>query len=74
MYQIGIYLRVSKEEITKEEVTNEESQSISNQRNLLQAFICKEFSKKQVQIEEFADDGFTGVNNRRPAFLKILYR
>lgn len=77
MYQIGIYLRVSKEEITKgeitkEEVTKEESQSISGQRNLLQAFICKGFSNEQVQIEEFADDGFTGVNDRRPALNRMI--
>ena len=74
MYQIGIYLRVSKEEITKEEANNEESQSISGQRNLLQAFICKEFSNEQVQIEEFADDGFTGVNDRRPSLKRMITR
>lgn len=67
MYRIGIYLRISKEDHKKKE-----SQSISGQRNLLQEFIQKEFESKKIQITEFSDDGYSGVNKERPALKKMM--
>lgn len=64
-----MYLRISKEDFKEGE-----SQSLSGQRNLLQAFIQKEqvsFSDK-IQIMEFSDDGYSGVNEERPALKRLL--
>lgn len=67
MYKIGIYLRISKEDFSREE-----SQSISNQRNLLQKYIQKKFNKEDYHIIEFLDDGYSGVNEERPALKELI--
>lgn len=67
MYQIGIYLRISKEDFNREE-----SQSISGQRNLLHKYIQKEFNGEDYCIVEFSDDGYSGVNEERPALKELL--
>lgn len=67
MYKIGIYLRISKEDFSREE-----SQSISGQRNLLQKFIQKEFLGENYKIVEFSDDGYSGINEERPALKRLL--
>lgn len=67
MYQIGIYLRISKEDFLEGE-----SQSIIGQRNLLKEFIQKEFAKESFQILEFLDDGYSGVNEERPELKRML--
>lgn len=65
-YRIAIYLRLSKED----EDIHDESNSILNQRILLNGYIRKNFEK--YELVEFVDDGFSGTNFRRPGISTLL--
>lgn len=67
MYQIGVYLRISKEDFS-----DKESQSITEQRKLLEEFIQKEFVGETFWVQEFLDDGYSGTNGERPALKRLL--
>lgn len=65
VYCAGAYLRLSKEDADKDI-----SDSIINQRDLILDFV-----KDRADIEfvgEFVDDGFSGVDFQRPAFLRLI--
>ena len=65
IYKTAIYTRLSKEDGDKAE-----SDSIINQRALINDFLKP---KTDIQvIEEFTDDGFSGGNFDRPGFLRML--
>lgn len=64
-YNAALYVRLSREDGDKEE-----SESITNQKELI-----KEFIKTQQDIRissERIDDGYSGVNFERPAFMEML--
>ncbi len=69
---IAEYLRLSSEDIDLKDARKTESNSISNQRDLLNAHIAKipEFSESEVV--EFCDDGWSGKNFERPAVQEML--
>ncbi len=62
-YKPGLYVRLSKEDGDKLE-----SESITNQRNILERF-CKDNSLED--YKEFVDDGFSGLTFDRPAFNRL---
>lgn len=65
IYHAAIYLRISRDDGDKAE-----SDSIHNQRALLQAYI-----EKNPDIEltkEFVDDGYSGTNFERPGFQEMI--
>ena len=64
-YNVGIYIRLS-----KEDGDNIESESIKNQRDFLINYINnnKEFN----YINEYIDDGYSGSNFNRPSWLKLI--
>lgn len=64
--RIAIYLRLSKEDRDKKD----ESNSIGNQRMLLEEYVRKNF--KHYKLKEFADDGFSGTNFQRPGVTEML--
>ena len=69
-YHAAIYLRLSQEDGDISASDKSESNSISTQRDLIQAFL-----KKQPDIDyaaEFCDDGYTGTNFARPGFEKMM--
>ena len=49
-----------------------ESDSISNQRLLLHQYVQKSKEFMNCEIEEFVDDGYSGTNDRRPAFEQMI--
>ena len=49
-----------------------ESDSIENQRNLLDYNIQKLFPNNDVEVIEIVDDGYTGTNMNRPGMRKLL--
>lgn len=64
-YRVGIYLRLSKDD----DIRERESSSIAHQREMLTDF-CK---KKGWSIaKEYVDDGFTGLNMKRPSLQRLL--
>lgn len=75
---VAIYLRISQEDLDMREgaidsyVDKGESNSISNQRKLLQEYIVKnsEFSKSE--IIEYLDDGYSGTHFDRPGFISMM--
>lgn len=72
MNAIAKYLRLSSEDEDLGHSSKLESNSISNQRNLLDAYISRipEFSR--ANVVEFCDDGWSGKNFERPAVQELL--
>ncbi|HCT90918.1 MAG TPA: resolvase [Lachnospiraceae bacterium] len=65
IYRTAAYIRLSREDGDKEE-----SDSITNQRKLLDRYI--ERAPDLCLQDYYIDDGFTGTHFRRPAFLRML--
>lgn len=61
----AIYLRLSSDDGDKAE-----SDSIRNQRSLLQDFVSKH--SELSMVEEYVDDGYSGANFERPAFQRMM--
>ncbi|MDE5823373.1 MAG: recombinase family protein, partial [Lachnospiraceae bacterium] len=59
------YVRLSKEDGDKNE-----SDSVSNQKKMIEYYI--EHNENFVLYDFYIDDGYTGVNFKRPSFLKML--
>lgn len=69
--RIGIYIRLSMaDEDTGRAKT--ESDSIGNQRMLINRFLDEHPSLAQCPRLEFADDGYTGTNFQRPQFIRMM--
>lgn len=66
-YNVGIYIRLSKEDMNKKNY--QESESIVNQRRLLLSYIEE---NELHLVEEYVDDGYSGTNFDRPGFQKML--
>lgn len=68
MNKVAIYLRLSDEDYNK----MDESISIVNQRDYIRNYIENESSLKSCEIKEYVDDGYSGTNTNRPAFLRLI--
>jgi site-specific DNA recombinase len=68
---LGFYLRLSMADGDLGKDNKDESNSIENQRDLLQSFIesKEEFTD---EVIEYIDDGYTGTNFNRPAFRRMI--
>lgn len=66
-YKVGLYIRLSEADLDKS--FESESESIVNQRNLLMSYIKQ---NNFTFINEYVDDGYTGTNFERPAFIRML--
>jgi len=64
-YAAAIYLRLS-----DEDGTNTESNSIHNQRELIRDFL--KHHPEITKTQEFVDDGYSGTNFERPAFIRMM--
>lgn len=69
---IAKYLRLSAEDMEKRNFGKAESDSIGNQRNLIEEFISRKPEFAGADILEFCDDGWSGKNFERPAVTKML--
>ena len=65
IYNVGIYLRLSKDNGEKTE-----SDSITNQRNIIKDF-CSKYKNFTI-CKEYIDDGYTGTNFNRPSFKDLI--
>ena len=63
----ALYIRLSQEDDNVGE-----SNSVKNQRDLLNDYVAKHSELSQTQILEFVDDGHSGTNFNRPAVTKML--
>ncbi len=66
------YLRLSSEDVDLRDGGKQESNSIGNQRNLLDAFISRTPELAESNVIEFCDDGWSGKNFERPVVQELL--
>lgn len=64
VYNVAIYMRLSKDDGDKEE-----SESITNQRKILKTYVK---DNGYVLYDEYVDDGYSGTNFNRPGFKRLL--
>ena len=69
---IAKYLRLSSEDTDLCDGIKLESNSIANQRNLLNSFIRSRDDLSGAKVVEFCDDGWSGKNFERPAVKEML--
>lgn len=69
---VAKYLRLSAEDADLGQAGKRESNSIINQRNLLDAYIEQNPDLSGCEILEFCDDGWSGKNFDRPAVKELL--
>ncbi|CKL75989.1 site-specific recombinase [Streptococcus pneumoniae] len=67
MTKIALYLRLS-----VDEADTDESNSITNQRYLLNNYLDQTPEFKNWERLEFVDDGFSGTSLKRPAFQRMM--
>lgn len=67
-YIVAKYMRLSMEAGDKPE-----SDSISNQRDMIDFHIKQLYSDKNIETIELIDDGYTGTNMNRPSIKKTAY-
>lgn len=70
IFKAAIYVRLSKEDGDVSDASKAESNSISNQKELIKDFLKDKLDIRVVS--ERVDDGYSGVNFERPAFLLML--
>ena len=63
-YQVGMYLRLS-----KEDENTAQSESIINQRNFITKYMI---DHGWTLYDEYVDDGYTGTNFDRPGFQRMI--
>ena len=66
------YVRLSSEDDDLKQSGKLESNSIANQRDLLDAFIRRTPELAETNIIEFCDDGWSGTNFERPAVQEMI--
>ena len=72
IFTVAKYLRISSEDNDLKEAGKRESNSIANQRDLLDSFIAGTPDFSGAAVVEFCDDGWSGKDFERPAFQKML--
>lgn len=65
LFNVAAYIRLSCEDGDKEE-----SNSVGNQKKLINEYISKHNEFRTVEF--YVDDGFTGTNFNRPSFIKMM--
>ncbi len=67
-HSIAVYLRIS----TEDKYKQDESNSITNQRLIIQNFINKNNDLKNLNCVEYIDDGFSGTDFKRPSIQNLF--
>ena len=71
-YTIGIYIRLSMADEDTGSGNKAESDSIGNQRMLINHYLDNHPTLSKYPRLEFADDGYTGTNFHRPQFSAMM--
>jgi Site-specific recombinases, DNA invertase Pin homologs len=71
-YNIALYVRLSSEDVDLNKNGKEESNSIKNQKDLLNNFVKSKSEFDGAVIHTMVDDGFSGTNFQRPAISELL--
>ena len=70
-WDAGKYIRLSKEDLKKAKEGKDDSNSVKNQRDLLNEF-CERHADEFRSSEEYVDDGHTGTDADREDFQRLL--
>ena len=70
-WDVGKYIRLSKEDLKKAKEGKDDSNSVKNQRDLLTEF-CLRHADEFRSSEEYVDDGHTGTDANREDFQRLL--
>ena len=70
-YTTAVYLRLSDDDSDLDSIKTE-SNSISGQRIIIRNFINNHPDLKNSIIKEYCDDGYSGINFKRPGIIKLL--
>lgn len=65
LFNVAVYIRLSREDGDKEE-----SDSVGNQKKLLTEYVSRK--DELILYDVYIDDGFTGTNFNRPAFKRMI--
>ena len=71
VYKTAAYLRLSKGDGDVDGIEKSESNSISNQRLIIDMFLEKH--PEMELVDTYIDDGFTGTNFKRPELKRLMY-
>lgn len=71
-YVIALYIRISVEDEASRTGIKDESNSISNQRDLLNAYLKNHTEFENLQVIELCDDGYSGANMNRPNMQRLI--
>lgn len=69
MYHVAVYLRLSKGDGDVDGIEKAESNSISNQRMIIDRYLSQQLEMQVV--DTYIDDGYTGTNYKRPELKRI---
>ena len=70
-WRLGEYIRLSKEDLKKAKDCKDDSNSVKNQRDLLNDFYQKHMEEFE-SVSEYVDDGHTGTDANRENFQRLL--
>ena len=70
-WRLGEYIRLSKEDLKKAKDGKDDSNSVKNQRDLLNDFYQKHMDEFE-SVSEYVDDGHTGTDANRENFQRLL--
>ena len=71
---IAAYQRISRADGDFGKDRKDKSNSIKNQKELIQRYISHKESLQNLPVMDFVDDGYTGSNFDRPGFQKMMDR
>ena len=69
---IAAYQRISRADGDLGKDGKDKSNSIENQKELIQRYISHKESLQNLPVMDFVDDGYTGSNFDRPGFQKMM--
>lgn len=69
---IAKYIRLSSEDSDLDDSSKEESVSVTAQRQLITNYISEHSEFQGIPVKEFVDDGYSGTNFDRPAFIRMM--
>ena len=70
-WRLGEYIRLSKEDLKKSKDYKDDSNSVKNQRDLLNDFYQMHIDEFE-SVSEYVDDGHTGTHAERENFQRLL--
>ena len=68
-FDVGIYIRLSQEDRDKDKKYESDSESVTNQRRVINEIMLKVI-RLYIWLDEYVDDGFSGTDFERPGFTK----